>query len=60
MTASEKSLLRAWGLMMALSIALAIAAEVMRLRPQTQPASLPRRRVTVAPAAQPTESGQET
>lgn len=41
-------------------IALAIAAEVMRLRPQTQPASLPRRRVTVAPAAQPTESGQET
>ena len=27
---------------------------------QTQPASLPRRRVTVAPAAQPTQSGQET
>ena len=30
MTASEKSLLRAWGVMMALSIALAIAAEPLR------------------------------
>ncbi|HMX12892.1 MAG TPA: xanthine dehydrogenase accessory protein XdhC, partial [Thauera aminoaromatica] len=41
-------------------IALAIAAEVMRLRPQAHPPSTPRRPAAGAPATQPTESGQET
>ncbi len=41
-------------------IALAIAAEVMRLRPQAHPPSTPRRPAAGAPATQPTESGHET